>query len=101
MPKSLPKGKKITTQKKRTLLRGGVGSKKFNTHTPTTSSTSIPKSNQCALCHKSLSTLVGQNDSEDEIAEIGLNCGHKFHYNCIKPFMKSMKGICPICKENI
>ena len=41
--------------------------------------------------------MVGQS----EIAEIGLNCGDKFHKNCLEPYMNSMKGKCPICKKNI
>lgn len=82
------KGKKSKTQKKQKVMRGGVSPKKSKTP---------QNSKNCALCHQSLSTMVGQS----EIAEIGLNCGHKFHYNCLEPYMKSMSGICPVCKAHI
>ena len=88
MPKPIQKGKKSKTQKKQKAMYGGVSPKKSKTP---------QNSKNCALCHQSLSTIVGQS----EIAEIGLNCGHKFHKNCLEPYMNSMKGKCPICKKNI
>lgn len=102
MPKPVSKSKNPKTQKQKTAMCGGVGSKKSNQSSPQhLHQHSPPKSTHCALCHKSLSLMVSQSDSEDDIAEIGFKCGHKFHYRCLKPYIISMKGKCPACKENI
>ena len=105
MPKPVLKNKpkKTKTQKKKPAMCGGVGSKKSKTSSPHSHQQSQLKSTHCALCHQSLSVMVSQSDSENDIAEIRLNCGHKFHYNCLKPYMKSMKGKCPVpnCNKNI
>jgi hypothetical protein len=79
---------------KKTLMKmwGGVSPSRKSVKKTTTNS---PNDKICALCHKSFSHPSGS------IAEIKLNCGHKFHKKCLMPVIRLTPGVCPICNHSI
>ena len=53
--------------------------------------TNIPPNDKCSICL--------ENPKPDDIWE-KLNCGHKFHVNCISVWFNYNNYTCPICRES-
>ncbi|GMI68819.1 hypothetical protein HRI_000551200 [Hibiscus trionum] len=56
---------------------------------PITAAPPTAEAEQCCICQENYA-------DEDELGK--LDCGHDFHFNCIKPWLVQ-KNLCPVCKK--
>ena len=50
----------------------------------------LEKTNECAICHELLTTKVRT-----------LECGHRFHKECIEQSLRAGFNSCPLCRTHI
>ena len=59
----------------------------------------LPYGNDCAICRKSIMELSAKAPDRSTCAPVIGKCGHAFHKDCIKEWIKNRNHKCPICKK--